>query len=76
MVNGGILGALLDCHSNWAAAWHLMRRDGLERPPVTVTARFDVRLRRPTPSDRPLHIEARAVNSDGPKVEIQASDLL
>ena len=27
-VNGGILGALLDCHSNWAAALHLMRQAG------------------------------------------------
>ncbi len=73
MVNGGILGALLDCHSNWAAAWHLMRRDGLEAPPVTVTARFDVRLKRPTPSDKPLHIEAHATASEGPKVDVSAA---
>ena len=25
VVNGGILGTLLDCHANWTAAWHLMR---------------------------------------------------
>ena len=37
MLNGGIIGALLDCHSNWAAAYHLMRRTGAERPPCTVT---------------------------------------
>ncbi len=24
MLNGGITGALLDCHSNWMAAMHLM----------------------------------------------------
>jgi acyl-coenzyme A thioesterase PaaI-like protein len=28
MLNGGIIGALLDCHSNWTAAYFLMKRDG------------------------------------------------
>ena len=28
VLNGGIIGALLDCHSNWAAAIHLMRDAG------------------------------------------------
>ena len=32
MLNGGIVGTLLDCHSNWAAAYHLMRRAGAEQP--------------------------------------------
>ena len=73
MVNGGILGALLDCHSNWAAAWHLMQRDQLEKPPVTVTGGFHVRLKKPTPSLSPLHLEARAVESDGPKVRVEAT---
>jgi len=26
MLSGGITGTLLDCHSNWTAAWHLMRQ--------------------------------------------------
>ena len=73
MLNGGIAGALLDCHSNWAAAWHLMRRDGLERPPVTVTARFDVKLLRPTQALVPLHLEARVTESDGAKVRVDAT---
>jgi len=25
VLNGGIIGAILDCHCNWTAAWHLMR---------------------------------------------------
>ena len=33
VVNGGIIGALLDCHSNWAAVWHLMGRDSLDAAP-------------------------------------------
>src|SRR5688500_17766457 len=49
VLNGGICGALLDCHSNWTAAYHLMKRDGLDSPPCTVTADFHVKLRRPTP---------------------------
>ena len=26
VLNGGIIGALLDCHCNWTAAWHLMNK--------------------------------------------------
>ncbi len=33
MVNGGIIGSLIDCHANWTAAHFLMRRDGHETPP-------------------------------------------
>jgi acyl-coenzyme A thioesterase PaaI-like protein len=72
VVNGGILGTLLDCHSNWAAAWHLMLRDRLEQPPVTVTASFHVRLRRPTPLGPPFHLSARAVGSEGAGVTVEA----
>ncbi len=58
IVNGGILGSLLDCHSNWTAAWLLMRRAGADTPPCTVTAEFHVKLRKPTPSLRELRIVA------------------
>ena len=37
MVNGGIIGTLLDCHGNWAAAIALMDAQGLDEPPCTVT---------------------------------------
>src|SRR5688572_30970829 len=33
VLNGGIIGALLDCHSNWTAAYHLMRKGGAQSPP-------------------------------------------
>lgn len=72
VLNGGIIGALLDCVMNWAAAWHLMRRDGLETAPVTVTADYQVKLRRPTRRDRPVELRARAVVSDGPRVTVEA----
>ena len=54
VLNGGIIGTLLDCHSNWTAIWHLMRRDDRDDTPCTVTAEFHVRLKRPTPTDKPV----------------------
>ena len=52
VLNGGIIGTLLDCHSNWTAVWHLIRRDLLTEAPCCVTADFHVKLRRPTPAWR------------------------
>jgi acyl-coenzyme A thioesterase PaaI-like protein len=72
MVNGGIIGALLDCHSNWTAAWQLMRRAGLDHPPCTVTADFHVKLRRPTPSAETLRLRARAVETTDDRAVIEA----
>lgn len=72
ILNGGIIGSLLDCHSNWAAANHLMTRDDLEHLPTTVTAEYHVKLRRGTPSNEPLVIRAWATESKGSKVYIQA----
>jgi len=38
VLNGGIVGTLMDCHSNWTAAYHLMQTRGTDKPPTTVTA--------------------------------------
>jgi acyl-coenzyme A thioesterase PaaI-like protein len=73
VLNGGICGALLDCHSNWTAAYHLMKKRGVEGPPCTVTADFHVKLKRPTPMDAPLHLRARVVESDGTKATVEAT---
>jgi acyl-coenzyme A thioesterase PaaI-like protein len=73
MLNGGICGALLDCHSNWTAAWHLMKRNGLETPPCTVTAEFHVKLRKPTPTDGTLQLRARVVESSEHKAVVEAT---
>jgi acyl-coenzyme A thioesterase PaaI-like protein len=72
-VNGGILGALLDCHSNWTAALHLMREAGGDTLPSTVTAEFHVKLLRVTPSGGPLTLLARVVESKGPRATVEAS---
>ena len=72
MLNGGIIGALLDCHSNWTAAYFLMRRDGLDQAPCTVTAEFHVKLLRPTPTDRPIQLKARVVDSSEDRATVEA----
>jgi acyl-coenzyme A thioesterase PaaI-like protein len=72
MLNGGIIGALLDCHSNWTAAHALMLDKGQARPPCTVTADFHVKLRAPTPLEGPIHLSARPVRIDGDRCTVDA----
>lgn len=71
MMNGGIIGALLDCHSNWAAAHHLMKRSGAESPPCTVTADFHVKLRKPTPMTT-VKLKARVAESTDDRAVIES----
>lgn len=73
MLNGGIIGALLDCHSNWAATYHLMQRQGLPTPPCTVTADYAIKLRRPTPSAQPVHLRAKVVESTDDRAVVEAT---
>ncbi|MFO0553956.1 MAG: PaaI family thioesterase [Polyangiaceae bacterium] len=72
MLNGGIIGTLLDCHSNWAATMFLMRAGGLTAPPCSVTADFHVKLKRPTPMG-PVLIRARVSESEGKKAIVEAT---
>lgn len=72
MLNGGIIGALLDCHSNWAAAHHLMKKKGRDEPDCTVTANYSVRLLRPTPSDALITVRARIVESTEDRATVEA----
>ena len=72
MLNGGIVGALLDCHSNWAAAHHLMRRNGSDRAPCTVTADYSIKLLRPTPTDAPLKLTARVIDSTEDRATVES----
>ena len=73
ILNGGIIGTLLDCHSNWTATTHLMRRRGADRPPTTVTLDYAVRMRRPTPSSGPIHLAARVVESGDDRATVEAT---
>ena len=72
MLNGGIIGALLDCHSHWAAAYHLMKKHGASEAPCTVTAEFHVKLLRPTPVDGPITLKARVVDSTDDRATVEA----
>ena len=73
ILNGGICGALLDCHSNWTAAWFLMNQSGDEAPPCTVTADFHVKLKRPTPMDGKVTLVARVVESSEDRAVVEAT---
>jgi acyl-coenzyme A thioesterase PaaI-like protein len=73
VLNGGIIGALLDCHSNWTAAIALMRAAGAAAPPSTVTAEYHVRMRRPTPTAHPVTLRARAVEVKSDRVVVEAT---
>ena len=70
VLNGGIIGALLDCHCNWAAAYHLMKAQNVEVPPCTVTAEYGIKLRRPTPTDGPVELRAQLTELDENRARI------
>src|SRR5215212_709770 len=73
MLNGGIIGTLLDCHCNWTAAWHLMNKAGADHPPCSVTADYAIKLLRPTPSDRPVFLSARVIESTSDRATIDGT---
>jgi acyl-coenzyme A thioesterase PaaI-like protein len=62
VLNGGIAGSLLDCHCNWAAAMRFMKEQGASEPVPTVTAKYEIELTAPTPTDGELEIRARVVS--------------
>lgn len=73
ILNGGITGTLLDCHSNWAAAHAVMVRDRLSSPAPTVTAEFALKLLRPTPMSGPVHLTAKVVGLEGSRVTVEST---
>jgi acyl-coenzyme A thioesterase PaaI-like protein len=72
MLSGGIVGTLLDCHSNWTAAYHLMKKQGKTEPDCTVTANYAVKLLRPTPFGATIHLRARVVESTETSATVEA----
>jgi acyl-coenzyme A thioesterase PaaI-like protein len=71
VLNGGIIGTVLDCHMNWTTIHHQMRKQGLDHAPCCVTAEFKVVLKRPTPMG-PVHVEAKIVSSTDDRASIDA----
>ena len=70
VLNGGIVGALLDCHLNWAAAHHLMQKSGAATPPCTVTAEYAVKLRLPPPTNGPITLRAKITESTEDRAKV------
>jgi acyl-coenzyme A thioesterase PaaI-like protein len=72
VLSGGAIGTLMDCHSLWTAAYHLMKRDGADAPPPMVTAEYTIKMRRPTPTDGEIEIVARAVELADDRATVEA----
>jgi acyl-coenzyme A thioesterase PaaI-like protein len=73
VLNGGVIGTLLDCHCNWTAAHHLMRRRGATKPPTTVTADYRIRLLKPTPTDRPVRLRAKVTDATDERATVEGT---
>lgn len=71
VLNGGVIGALLDCHMNWTAVMRLKERDALESAPCCVTSEFSVKLTRPTPAEAPLKVVARVVEESSDRAVVE-----
>jgi len=72
VMNGGVIGSLLDCHCNWTAAYHLMQRAGDKSPPCTVTANYSIELKRPTPMGE-VKLRARVVEISDDRATIEGT---
>lgn len=72
VLNGGIIGTLLDCHMNWTFIARLIAERGLDHAPACVTAEFSVQLRRPTPMEL-LRIDSHVITLDGDRGTIEAT---
>jgi acyl-coenzyme A thioesterase PaaI-like protein len=73
VLNGGIIGTLLDCHCNWTAAYHLMKSAGDDRPPCTVTAEYAIKLLRPTPTDHSVFLSAKVLEITNDRATVEGT---
>jgi acyl-coenzyme A thioesterase PaaI-like protein len=72
VLNGGIIGTVLDCHMNWTTIAHLIKAQGLDHAPPCVTAEFKVVLKRPTPMGV-VHVDAHVVSASDDRATIEAT---
>jgi len=72
VVNGGIIGTIIDCHMNWTAVHHFITTQNLDHAPACVTAEFKVVFKRPTPLG-PVHVDAHVVSATADRAEIEAT---
>jgi acyl-coenzyme A thioesterase PaaI-like protein len=72
VLNGGIIGTLLDCHCNWTAIWHLMQQANATIAPCTVTAEYAIKLLRPTPTNDSIQLRAWVVEGTENSATVEA----
>ena len=72
VLSGGIIGTILDCHSNWTAAWIIMQNQEKETPPCTVTAQYLVKLKKPCPTTNSVKLIANIIKSNQNKAIIKS----
>jgi acyl-coenzyme A thioesterase PaaI-like protein len=72
VLSGGIIGTLLDCHSNWTACYHIMKNRGATEAPSTVTANYAVKLTRPCPTGAPVKLRAWVTESTDKTAKVSA----
>lgn len=74
VLNGGIIGVLVDCHGICTALAHAYREEDREigSEPVlwSVTGRLEIDYRLPVPIERPVRVEARIAQRSGRKTWI------
>lgn len=70
VINGGIIGSLIDCHGNWTAAIAIMDKNGWEKPQCTVTAQYEIKLKRPTPLGIKLKLNSRVLVLQDDRAEV------
>ncbi len=73
VLNGGIIGSLLDCHCNWTAAYHLMKSNNQQSPPCTVTAEYTIKLLRPTPTDVEVTLKAKVTELKADRATVEGT---
>jgi acyl-coenzyme A thioesterase PaaI-like protein len=70
VINGGLIGSLIDCHGNWTAAIAIMDKNGFDEPQCTVTAQYEVKLKRPTPFGSKLMLKSRVLGLQNDRAEV------
>ena len=70
VINGGIIGSLIDCHGNWSAAMAIMDKNSWEKPQCTVTAQYEIKLKRPTPLGIKLKLISRVLALQEDRAEV------
>ncbi len=77
VVNGGIIAAVIDCHSICTSIAHAYRRAGREigegQTILFATASLEVSYRKPTPISGPLRVVGRIAEAEGRRTRIEST---